>query len=156
MLEGARREFRAKTLAVGVEFWIVLQVPVTHRRGNPGENLTRYHGVFAPNHRARAQIVPSRRGRDAWGECQGGKEDGAVSPHVSMGWAKRLKRVFGIEIERCDRCGGTVKIIASIEDPEVIAAILEHVGFHEWQTGIRRSPPARGPPGADSDSLPWS
>ncbi len=122
---------------------------------SPGVNLTRYHGVFAPNHRMRAQIVPSRRGRDARGECRR-EEGGGPSPHVSMGWAKRLKRVFGIEIERCDRCGGTVKIIASIEDPEVIAAILEHVGFHEGQSGIRRSPPARGPPGEDSDSLPWT
>jgi hypothetical protein len=37
---------------------------------------------------------------------------------------ERLKRVFGIEIERCDQCGGAVKIIASIKDPEVIAALL--------------------------------
>jgi ribosomal protein S27E len=123
---------------------------------SPGVNLTRYHGVFAPNHRMRAQIVPSRRGRDARGECRREEGGGPISPHVSMGWAKRLKRVFGIEIERCDRCGGTVKIIASIEDPEVIAAILEHVGFHESESGIRRSPPARGPPRAGSDSLPWT
>jgi Putative transposase len=25
---------------------------------SPGVNLTRYHGVFAPNHRLRARIVP--------------------------------------------------------------------------------------------------
>jgi hypothetical protein len=31
-----------------------------------------------------------------------------------------LKRVFGIEIEQCERCGGTLKIIACIETPEVI------------------------------------
>jgi hypothetical protein len=29
---------------------------------SPGVNLTRYHGVFAPNHRLRAQIVPAQRG----------------------------------------------------------------------------------------------
>ena len=33
-----------------------------------------------------------------------------------MSWARRLKRVFGIEIEACARCGGKLKIIASIED----------------------------------------
>jgi hypothetical protein len=33
-----------------------------------------------------------------------------------MNWAQRLKRVFGIEIERCEHCGGAVKIIATIED----------------------------------------
>jgi hypothetical protein len=44
-----------------------------------------------------------------------------------MTWAQRLKRVFGIEIESCEQCGGAVKIIASIEDPQVIGRILEHL-----------------------------
>jgi hypothetical protein len=37
----------------------------------PGVNLTRYHGVFAPNHRSRALIVPSRRGRGGIGSRAG-------------------------------------------------------------------------------------
>ena len=41
-----------------------------------------------------------------------------------MNWAKRLKRVFGVEIEGCARCGGKPRIIASIEEPAVIARIL--------------------------------
>ena len=41
-----------------------------------------------------------------------------------MTWALRLKRVFGIQIERCAGCGGKLKIIASIEAPQVIAKIL--------------------------------
>ncbi len=44
-----------------------------------------------------------------------------------MTWTQRLKRVFGIEIEQCERCGGTLKIIACIETPEVIAQILDHL-----------------------------
>ena len=32
-------------------------------------------------------------------------------------WAQRLKRVFGIDIETCREWGGTVKVIACIEDP---------------------------------------
>lgn len=44
-----------------------------------------------------------------------------------MNWARRLKRVFGIEIDSCARCGGRLKIIASIEDPQVIAQILSHL-----------------------------
>ena len=43
-----------------------------------------------------------------------------------MTWARRLKRVFGIEIERCARCRGRVKVIASIEEPALIASILAH------------------------------
>ena len=44
--------------------------------------------------------------------------------HVAMNWAKWLKRVFGIEIDTCQRCVGTLRIIASIEQPEVIGQIL--------------------------------
>ena len=44
-----------------------------------------------------------------------------------MTWAQRLKRVFGIEIETCEQCGGKVRVIASIEDPAVIGKILGHL-----------------------------
>jgi Zn-finger nucleic acid-binding protein len=44
-----------------------------------------------------------------------------------MSCAKRLKRVLGIEIDTCARCGGTLRIIASIEPPELIAKILAHL-----------------------------
>ena len=44
-----------------------------------------------------------------------------------MTWAKRLKRVFDIDIETCSECGGDVRIIASIEDPAVIKKILVHL-----------------------------
>ncbi len=35
-----------------------------------------------------------------------------------------------IEIEICQRCGGTLRVIASIEQPDVIEPILDHLGFH--------------------------
>jgi hypothetical protein len=65
-----------------------------------------------------------------------------------MSWAQRLKRVFGIEIDTCQRCGGTLRIIASIEQPEVIAKILAHLE----RTAPPPLPPelplgARAPPG---------
>ena len=55
--------------------------------------------------------------------------------------AQRLKRVFGIEIDRCEKCGGKVKVIACIEDPEVIDKILKHLGLDESSTTHNRSPP---------------
>jgi hypothetical protein len=36
-----------------------------------------------------------------------------------MNWAKRLKRVFGLEIDTGRRCGGTLRIIGSIHQPEL-------------------------------------
>lgn len=50
-----------------------------------------------------------------------------VPKHASMTWAQRLKRVFAIEIETCRRCGGKLRVIASIEDPELIERTLAHL-----------------------------
>jgi hypothetical protein len=44
-----------------------------------------------------------------------------------MNWARRLGRVFGIEIAGRTRRGDKLKIIASTEEPEVIASILAHL-----------------------------
>jgi hypothetical protein len=94
----------------------------------PRVNLTRFHGVFAPNSKHRALVTPAKRGR-------GNKARAADEPQVqtlaghraSMTWAQRLKRVFNIDIETCRECGGAMKVIACIEDPVVIKKILEHL-----------------------------
>ena len=45
---------------------------------------------------------------------------------VPAPWSQRLKRVFGIDIETCLHCGGAVRILASVEEPDAIGRILEH------------------------------
>ncbi len=49
--------------------------------------------------------------------------------------------MFEIEIEKCEKCGGKVKIIACIEDTEVIEKILKHLGLDEASQVRNRSPP---------------
>ena len=63
-----------------------------------------------------------------------------------MTWAQRLKRVFNIDIETCEHCGGAVKVIASIEDPAVIKQILEHLDRRAQATPLSLRPFARAPP----------
>ena len=63
-----------------------------------------------------------------------------------MTWAQRLKRVFKIDIEVCDHCGGAVKVIASIEDPAVIKQILEHLDRRTEPATPAFRPFARAPP----------
>jgi len=98
----------------------------------PRARFTRFHGVFAPNAKLRAQLTPSGRGK-----CRPADEasTGASSEHRSpdekrrsMAWAQRLKRVFNIDVSTCGHCGGTVRIVASIEEPTAIRAILAHFG----------------------------
>ena len=59
-----------------------------------------------------------------------------------MTWAQRLKRVFSIGIEKCGKCGGPVRIIASIEDPHVIQKTLKHLGLDQPGDPQNRSPPS--------------
>jgi hypothetical protein len=91
----------------------------------PRMHLTRFHGVFAPHSKLRAAVTPAHRGLGS--KAGPADPDKPITPrHVAMTWAQRLKRVFGIEINTCTRCGGKLKVIASIEEPQVIARILAH------------------------------
>jgi hypothetical protein len=105
---------------------------------SPQANLTLYHGVFAAHHRLRQKIVPGRAEKG-----KGTAQRSGTPRHAAMSWAQRLKRVFGIEIEKCAHCGGVVKIIACIEDPPVIAKILEnlHLGAAPACNPAARAPP---------------
>jgi hypothetical protein len=88
----------------------------------PRVHLVRYHRVFAPANRLRAAVTPAGRGRDA--PPQREAAEGHAPKPVSGPKMQRLKRVFGIEIESCQRCGGALKVIASIEDRVLIERIL--------------------------------
>ena len=114
----------------------------------PRVNLTRYHGVLAPNHRWREEVTPAKRGK----ALKMGANAEVKTPaecHAAMTWAQRLKRVFNIDIETCGRCGGSLKVIACIEDQDIIDRILAHLRKKEQETPARpllvlptRAPPA--------------
>ena len=57
-----------------------------------------------------------------------------------------MKRVFGIDIETCPACGGAVRIIARIEDAEVIEKILTHLDGNVTEPEATRRPPCRALP----------
>lgn len=117
----------------------------------PRHNLTRYHGVFAPSAPLRRLIVPtptSARKRPT-------PKDSATAPAnlplkptqapiaptdpptAPLTWAQRLKRVFEIDITLCPLCGGQLRVIADITEPELITKILDHIQ--------NRDPPRRAP-----------
>ena len=95
----------------------------------PRVNLTRFHGVFAPNSSYRRLIIPKQVEKlPAKGADKGHTQNENESERRSkMTWSQRLKRVFNIEITVCEHCGGRVKIIACLEDQATIDKILAHV-----------------------------
>jgi hypothetical protein len=52
-------------------------------------------------------------------------------------------RQLGIDVETCPRCGGKMKVIALVRDPESIARYLRHLGLPTEEPSMA---PARAPP----------
>jgi hypothetical protein len=44
-------------------------------------------------------------------------------------WSELLRRVFAVDALQCDRCGGRMRILAAIDQPEVIRGILGCLGL---------------------------
>jgi len=115
----------------------------------PRVNLTRYHGVLAPNSQHRTLVTPARRGKGNNKKIElETQEKTAFAKTQRMSWAQRLKRVFNIDIEKCDICGNTVKVIACIEDPAVIKQILKHIKKQIPTVKKHVLPEGRSPPQA--------
>ena len=123
-------------------------MPLAALAPKPRVSLARYHGLLAPNHRWRGFVTPAKRGKGAK-RIANTDVRSPTERHVAMSWAQRLKRVFNIDIEVCGHCGGSVKIIAGIEDQDVIDRILAHLREKEQgrPTLSHLVPPSRAPPG---------
>ena len=115
----------------------------------PRVNLTRFHGVFAPNSKHRVDVTPAKRGK---GRARKKNEDKTPEQrHQAMTWVQRLKRVFNIDVSICPQCGGEAKVIASIEDQAVINKILNHL----QAKGELSPPPELLPDSRASPSSDW-
>jgi len=112
----------------------------------PRVHLTRFHGVFAAHAALRAAITPGGRGLGA--QKRAVASERLTPEDIRMNWARRLKRVFGVEIEQCVRCGGRLKVIASIEEPELIERILAHRRERGEEAAPMAALGARAPPQA--------
>lgn len=77
-----------------------------------------------------------------------GEEKTPMEQRSAMTWARRLKRVFSIDITECEKCKGSVRIIACLEDPVVIKKILKHLDDRERESHTQADlpPPGRAPP----------
>jgi len=59
-------------------------------------------------------------------------------------WARLIQKIYEANPLLCPKCQGQMRIISSIEDPEVIKKILKHLGL--WSAKRKPSPRANAPP----------
>src|SRR3989337_1765585 len=63
---------------------------------------------------------------------------------ANAAWARLIRKVYESDPLECPKCKGPMRVIALIEDPVVVRAILTHLG--RWQPkALERAPPV--PPG---------
>jgi hypothetical protein len=102
----------------------------------PRINLVLYHGVLAPHGAWRARVV-------AYGVPPAVASPGSEAPDASRSaprhwaWAALMRRAFDVDVLACPRCGGRLRLIATVEDPEAIGAILAAASREE----AGRAPP---------------
>jgi hypothetical protein len=66
-------------------------------------------------------------------------EANSIAKPKRMSWAKLLSRVFAIDTESCDHCGGRMKIIAAVMNESAIEGILRHLGMPPRPPPIAKS-----------------
>lgn len=140
----------------------------------PRKNTVIYHGVLAANARWRPEVIP--QSRPASKQCMGihppacaapsstapqtspdagDAERPAPHPHTKPPrrhprWADLMRRAFGIDVLECPHCFGRLRLIATIESPPAVTAILDHLGL---STELPSLSPPRAPPNLDFADL---
>ena len=82
----------------------------------------------------------------AWRPAPGPEDDSAPvgKPHrQNRTWVQLMQRVFDLDVMECPACGGRLRILAAIQDPDAIRAILDCLGLSS------RPPPPPSPTPSD-------
>ncbi len=99
----------------------------------PRVNLIFYHGGLAPNARQRDAVVsygagPTIESQAVAGVCPAPEPSARVadpsSARRNWTWAQLMARAFEVDVLCCGRCGGRLRLIATILDPAAIRALL--------------------------------
>jgi hypothetical protein len=100
--------------------------------------LRRQLGVFSPGSPDRRKVMPAPAPPQS---CH----PAAKSAPTRVPWAELLRRVWHIEAERCDRCGGRLRPVALVQD---LAEAERYLRARGEYTPIPRLARSRGPPAA--------
>ena len=78
--------------------------------------------------------------------------DSACAKTARGNWARFIKKVFAADPLVCPDCHGPMRIVAFIEEPRVVRAILEHLLL--WGAPRPRPPPLATVGPADFEYVP--
>jgi len=118
-----------------------------------GEQMVRYYGYYSNVLRGKRK----KEQKDDIIPCI--IEEDGISPEQRKAWARLIQKIYEVDPLTCPKCHGSMKIIAFIEQEEVIKKILKHLGL--WEVKGRPPPKVHSPPAerytdySDSQITPW-
>ena len=111
------------------------------------EHLVRYVGWYSTRcrgERARSAVPPN--------VDQAPEDAQAVAARARSAWARLIHKVHEVDPLVCARCDGLMKVIALIDDAQVMERILTHLGIWAPRQSAPQyeRPPPRGGPQTDA------
>ena len=103
---------------------------------NKGEQMVRYYGYYSNVSRGKRkkqdqdELIPSIL-----------EPDGSSK---EQNWSRLIQKIYEADPLTCPKCQGRMRILAFIEDPEIIKKILKHLDL--WDLKARPPPRANTPP----------
>jgi hypothetical protein len=104
---------------------------------NKGEQMVRYYGFYSNKSRG----LRKKAGTDD--QVPALIDSDTSRKAFRKNWAQLIQKIYNVDPLLCPKCSGSMKIIAFIEDEQVISKILKHLGL--WE-GKQRPPPRANAP----------
>jgi hypothetical protein len=99
---------------------------------NKGEQMVRYYGYYS-------NVSRGKRKRDDQDDLIPSiLEPEGTSREYRKNWARLIQKIYKVDPLTCPKCQGRMRIIAFIEDEEIIKKILKHLGL--WDKKARPPP----------------
>jgi hypothetical protein len=102
-----------------------------------------YHGVLAPHARSRARVVRSGRPAPALHAPEREASPRAAGTPGAWTWAALMPRGLALDVLACPRCGGRLRVLATVQTPRAVQALLASLA----RSGAP-APPGPAPPPA--------
>jgi hypothetical protein len=108
---------------------------------NRGEQMVRYYGYYSNVTRGKSK----KRAEDNAAPYIIESDRSPAACRKS--WARLIQKIYEVDPLVCPKCRGTMRIISSIEDQDVIKTVLKHLGL--WLIQSRPPAKAHAPPACE-------
>jgi len=115
---------------------------------NKGEQMVRYYGYYSNVSRGKRK----KQNQDILIPCI--LEPDESSRESRKNWARLIQKIYEVDPLTCQKCQGRMRIIAFIDDEDVIKKILKHLGL--WDQKARPPPKANSPPMAQEYNIDYT